>query len=84
MRAMGADRPMRLGWLRPDGADEALGRIERGRPARMNEFLEKPQRGHSPQHQSGKVLPRQNRTRYFELKDQKLRLIKVSDGHPTH
>ena len=27
--------------------------------------------------QNGKVLPRQNRTRYFELKDQKLRLIKI-------
>ncbi|MCC6074549.1 hypothetical protein ACFPTX_11165 [Pseudomonas sp. GCM10022188] len=27
--------------------------------------------------QSGKVLPRQNRTRYFELQDQKLRLVKI-------
>lgn len=33
--------------------------------------------------QNGKVLSRKNRIRYFELKDQKLLLIKVADDLPT-
>jgi hypothetical protein len=33
--------------------------------------------------QNGQVLSRQNRTRYFEMKDQKLQLIKIQDDQPT-
>ena len=33
--------------------------------------------------QNGQVLPRQNRIRYFEMKDHQLQLIKIEDDQPT-